>query len=163
LLGKVLFHTGGGLNQVIARLEEGTPHCDNRAEGYGLLAQAYLRLTPPNLQKALESNRKLRDEADATEAQLTAAQLLAGHLLLQLGKPDDARKTLKRTTDRAPRELLVGARLLRARSYQEEKNWGDAARLYQTTLTDSRASVPEPARVYYSLGLCYREMDQPKD
>jgi tetratricopeptide (TPR) repeat protein len=162
-LGKVLFHTGGSLNQVIARLEEGTPHCDNRAEGYGLLAQAYLRLTPPNFQKALESNRKLRDEADATEAQLTAAQLLAGELLLQLGKPDDARQSLKMITDQAPPEILVRARLLRARCYQDEKRWGEAARLYQTTLTDSRAAVPEPARVYYNLGLCYRVMDQPKD
>jgi tetratricopeptide (TPR) repeat protein len=161
--GKVGLHTGGDLNQVIARLEEGTPRSDNRAEGYGLLAQAYLRLTPPNLAKALECNRKLRDEADASEAQLTAAQLLAGELLLQMGKPDEARQSLKRITDQAPPEILVRARLLRARSHQEEKHWGDAARLYQNTLADSRAPVPEPARIYYNLGLCYQKLDQPKD
>jgi tetratricopeptide (TPR) repeat protein len=162
-LGKVGFHTGEDLNLVIARLEEATPRGDSRAEGYGLLAQAYLRLNPPNLQKALESNRRLRDEADdATEPQLTAAQLLGGELLLRLGKPEEARRSLKMITEQAPPETLVRARLLRARCYQDEKNWNDAAQLYQTILGDNKAQVPERARVYYDLGLCYRELDERK-
>jgi tetratricopeptide (TPR) repeat protein len=163
-LGKVGFYTGDDLNRVIARLEEGTPRGDNRAEGYGLLAAAYLNLNPPNLQKALECNRKLRDEADdATEAQLTAAQLLGGELLLRMGKPDEARQSLKMITEQAAPEVLARARLLRARCHQDEKHWGDAAQLYQSILADSRVPVPEPAWVYYNLGLCYRELDQPKD
>ncbi len=162
-LGKVGFYTGNDLNQVIARLEEATPRGDSRAEGYGLLAAAYLRLNPPNLQKALECNRKLRDEADdATESQLTAAQLLGGELLLRLGKPEESRRSLKMITEQAPPEILVRARLLRARCYQDEKNWSDAARLYQTVLGDNKAQVPDPARVYYDLGWCYRELDERK-
>jgi tetratricopeptide (TPR) repeat protein len=162
-LGKVGFYTGDDLNRVIARLVEGSPRSDNPAEGYGLLATAYLNLNPPNLQKALEYNRKLRDEPDLTDAQLTAAKLVGGELLLRMGKPDEARQSLEMITDQAPPEVLSRARLLRARAHQDEKHWGDAAQLYKAILADTRVPVPEPAWVYYNLGLCYREDKQPTD
>src|SRR5262249_45442129 len=49
------------------------------------------------------------------------------------------------------------------RSYQEEEKWGDAARLYQAALADTRAAVEEPARVYYNLGVCYLRLKQPPE
>src|ERR1700722_7506275 len=35
--------------------------------------------------------------------------------------------------------------------------------MYEKALADQSWPTPEPAQVYYNLGLCYREMDQPQD
>src|SRR5262249_42185496 len=162
-LGKVGLFTGDSLDNVIARLDEATPRGDNRAEGYDLLTRAHLLRRPPDLVKALKYNKELRNVPEATEDELNAAKLLGGDLLLRLGRPEEARKTLEKIPEQAPANILVRARLLRAHSYQDEKLWGDAVRLYQTILGDKRFPVPDPSRVYYDLGLCYRRLDQPQD
>jgi tetratricopeptide (TPR) repeat protein len=163
-LGKVGFYVGDDLNAVIHCLEDATPRVETRAEGYGLLTQAFLRLQPPNLQKALDCNIKLRSVGDASEAEVFAAKLLGGELLMRLGRFEEARKSLEKIREKeAPAEILVRARLLCARCYQEEKQWGDAARLYQTALSDHRVPLPNPAQVYYNLGLCYRNREQPEE
>jgi tetratricopeptide (TPR) repeat protein len=163
-LGKVGFHCGDDLATVIERLEEATPRVDTRAEGYGLLTQAYLRQQPPNLQKALDCNVKLRNVADASETELFAAKLLGGELLVRLGRPEEARKSLEKIPEpKAPAGIVVRARLLRARCYQDEKQWGEAIALYRTALADRRVALPEPAQVYYNLGLCYRKQDMPQE
>jgi TolA-binding protein len=166
-LGKVGFHTGAPVQQVIDQLQESVEAAENnRVEGYDLLTRAYLRLTPPDLNRALEANRKLRDEvAEISEAELSAAQLTGGGLLLRLGKPEEARKSLEIISKQAPPHIQLRAQLLEARSYQDEKRWLEAARLYNTalalTVTDARVSIPKPGRVYYNLGLCYYNLDQP--
>jgi tetratricopeptide (TPR) repeat protein len=163
-LGKVGFFTGDPLQLVIDRLEEATPRGDNRAEGYGLLTRAYLKLQPPNLSKALENNKKLRDLADASEDEINEAKLLGGELLLRLGKPEAARKDLKLIPRSAKPDILMRARLLCARSHQDEKQWGDAAQLYHEALAEQqRVPIPDLARVYYDLGLCYRQLEQPQE
>lgn len=162
-LARAGYHTGDALPRVIARLEEAAEEADNRAEAYGLLTRAYLRLPKPDLTKALEANRKLRDVAEASEEDLSAAKLLGGELLLRLGKPDEARKSLEKISEQAPPAVVIKARLLRARSYQDEKQWGDAARLYTSALADSRAAVPAAAEVHYNLGVCHRHQEAPKE
>jgi tetratricopeptide (TPR) repeat protein len=162
-LAKAGFHSGDNLQRVIAGLEESADGSDNRAEAYGLLTQAYLRLPQPDLHKALEANRKLRDVAEASESELASAKLLGGELLLRLGKPEEARRSLEKINDQAPPDVLAKARLLQAHSYLDEKKWGDAATLLQAALADVRAVVPEPARVYYDLGVCFRHLDQPQE
>ncbi|MFO0926060.1 MAG: tetratricopeptide repeat protein [Gemmataceae bacterium] len=162
-LAKAGYHTGDQLARVIGRLEQSAEEADSRAEAYSLLTQAYLKLPRPDLHRALEANRKLRDVAEASEAELSSAKLLGGELLLRLGKPEEARKSLEKISDQSAPAVVVKARLLRARSYQDEKQWGEAARLYNAALADGRATVPEPVAVYYALGLCYRNQEQPKE
>jgi tetratricopeptide (TPR) repeat protein len=158
-LARVGFHTGDSPERIISRLQEVIDSGDDRAEVYDLLTRAYLKQDPPDLHKALEANQKLRDHA--SEAELSAAQLTAGELLLRLGKPEKARASLQMIRDQAQPAILLRARLLRARSYQDEKRWAEAATLYTNALADSRASMPQPAQVHYNLGLCYFHLDQP--
>jgi tetratricopeptide (TPR) repeat protein len=159
-LGKVGFHTDEDLKEVIERLEESTPHGDNRAEGYALLTQAYLRLSPPDYQKAFACNRKRRESPDVSDQDLLAATLQGGELLLNnLDDPREARKLVEKISAQAPPDILMRARLLRARAYQKEKQWNDAVRLFRIALSDATGQVPEPASVYFDLGLCYRQLD----
>jgi tetratricopeptide (TPR) repeat protein len=160
-LGKVNFRTGAPLAQVIKRLEEATPHVDNRAEGYGILTQAYLQLPEPDLARALEANCKLRNVADATEEELSAAKLLGGELLMRLGRAEEARNTWKKIT--APPAVRGKARLLLARSYQQEGKWEDAATRYEKALSDGAAPLADPARVRYDLALCYQQRGMPAE
>jgi tetratricopeptide (TPR) repeat protein len=162
-LAKVDYYTSPDLLAVIARLEESVPGCDRRAEGYALLTQAYLKLTKPDLAKALETNGKLRDVAEATEAELAAAKLVGGELLLRMGKPEEARKSLEMIGEATPPAILVKARLLQARSFQEEKRYPDAVALYIDVLAKHKATLGDPATVHYNLGLCYRQLDQPRE
>jgi TolA-binding protein len=161
-LAKVAFHTGADLPDVIRKLEATAAHADKRAEAYDLLTRAYLKLPQPDLARALEANRRLRDLPEATEEETAPAKLLAGELLLRLGKPDEARKTLELIGEKAPPALVARARLLRARSYQDEQKWGDATNLYESALVDAPAGPAEQARVYYDLGLCYRRLGHPE-
>jgi tetratricopeptide (TPR) repeat protein len=162
-LAKVGFHTGVPPEQVIKGLQESIESAENQVEGYDLLTRAYLRLNPPDLAGALEANKKLREVPEITEAAHCAAKLTGGELLLQMGKPEEARKDLEKIGPKAPPAILVRALLLRARSFQDEKQWAEASRLYTNALADSRAQVPHLAQVYYNLGLCYYKLDQPQE
>lgn len=162
-LGKAALALGDA-PAAVRRLEDAVPKLTSRGEGYALLVRAYLALPRPELEKALEANRLLREvpTVEISDAELTAAQLQGGELLLRLGRPAEARKSLALIRDQATRAVRVQARLLEARCFQEEKQYGDAARLYQQALADG-APTPEPARVYYALGTCYANQDQPKE
>src|SRR5437764_114076 len=65
-LGKLLYQSGDGeLPRAIDYLARSTAKgADDPAEGYGLLAQAYLRLRPPDLDAALAANQKQIDHSD---------------------------------------------------------------------------------------------------
>src|SRR5947209_8169708 len=59
-LGKVGYHTRDDPQRVAERLAQGAEQAEDRAEAYGLLTEAYLRLDPPDLLRALEANKRLR-------------------------------------------------------------------------------------------------------
>ncbi len=162
-LAKVSYFLSDQPANVIARLEEAVPNCSTRAEGYRLLTEVYLRLPKPDLEKALEANRKLRDVQEASELELTQAKLQAGEILLRMGKPEEAQRALEKISESVSPALLVRARVLRARAFQDEKRWGDATRLYNAVLADTRAPLADPAQIYYELGQCYRQLDQPQE
>ncbi|MFO0875913.1 MAG: tetratricopeptide repeat protein [Gemmataceae bacterium] len=162
-LAKVGYHTNEPLPAVIAKLEETVPSCDARAEGYRLLTDAYLKLPQPDLTRAIAANQKLRDVAEASEAELTQAKLQGGEILLRMGKTEEARRSLEKIGEHSAPAMVVKARLLRARAYQDEKQWGEATRLYNAALADSRAPVSDPASIYFNLGLCYRNLEQPQE
>lgn len=162
-LGKVGFHTGAPAAQVAACLAAAAESAPDRAEAYRLLTEAYLRLSPPDLEKALEANKKLRDVPRAREDVLAPARLVGGELLLQLKKPKEARDVLAKVGKKAPPEVLLRAHLLRARSYQDEGKWSDAAALYQSIRSDKRMRPEDPVRLLYDLGICYDKIEQTRE
>lgn len=163
-IAKVGFYTAEDPRRVADRMADSVKSADNLAEGYNLLTQAYLRLPEPDLQKALWANEQLRREVPLVgEEVLGPARLQGGELLLKLNKPEEARKVLEKVGPQSPPEVLARARYLRARSFQDENRWSEAASLWQALLADSREPPADAGLVLYHLGTCYRRMDQPRE
>ncbi len=160
-LGKVAFNSRGDPRHVVDLLQRSAAEADDRAEAYQLLTLAYLRLPEPDLQKALEANEQLRQVA--VDDQLATARFLGGELYLKLQRPEDARKVLERIAPPAPPALVSKARLLRARSLEEDERWAEAAALWQTLSTDKNQSDVRPGAMLYHLGLCYRQLEQVRE
>ncbi len=162
-LGKAGFYIGDDPARAIADLEATIDFAEDRAEGYRLIQEAYLKTNPPNLAKAIEANRKLRDIGGVSLAELNEAKLAGGEILLRMGQFAEARQSLEKIPDQAPPGTLLKARLLMARSFQEEKQWNEASRLYVLVLSETRVPLPEPALVHYNRGICYRQLNQVSD
>lgn len=162
--GKALYYTGDDLHRVIEYLEGSiAAGADDPFAGYGLLAQAYLRLPVPDLQAALRANG-LQLQVPRTDVEgLAPARLLRGELLLKLDRPDEARKVLANIGGGAPADVQARARYLRARSFQEEGRWGEALELWRESLDHPDAPAADPGQALYYLGVCYRRLDRPAD
>jgi hypothetical protein len=162
-LAKAGFYAEADPDAVAERLAAAVQSADDEADGWHLLTQAYLRLTPPNLPAALDANERLRQvpSLKISDEMLAAARLTGGELLLRLHRPEEARKVLEKVRAEAPPAILTQARLLLAQSYEDEQTWGAAATLWDAVLTDGRDALPQAGRIRYHLGLCYRQLDQP--
>ena len=99
---------------------------------------------------------KLRNLPEATEAALAPARLLGGELELRLKHPDLARRVLEKVGPQATPEIKAKALRLRARSFQDEKRWAEAATLWQQAKADGQT----PSEVLYNLGVCAAHQDQ---
>jgi tetratricopeptide (TPR) repeat protein len=161
-LGKARFHTGAPSQQVIDCLAPTVDRvAEDRSEAYRMLTDAYLHLPVPNLQAALETNKKQLDLPQIDEKLLAPARLLRGKLLLQLHQPGEARKFLARIDNTTP-GVYAEARLLRARSCQQDKLYEEAAKLWEEMLKDSdQARQASLDRIHYSLGECYQQLNRP--
>lgn len=161
-LGKARFHTGAPPQQVIDCLARTVDSVgDDRAEGYRMLTEAYLRL--PNLQAALDANKKQLDLPQIDEKLLAPARLLRGKLFLQLHQPSEARKVLARIDKTTPASYAE-ARRLRAQTCQQDKLYQEAARLWEEILNDPGQIRPTSLdQVHYSLGECYDRLDRQAD
>ncbi|MFQ3591801.1 MAG: tetratricopeptide repeat protein [Gemmataceae bacterium] len=159
-LARAGLQTGMELHHVAAYLESAAAHADSKVEAFTLLTDVYLRMTPPKWKEALAANLKLRNAEELTETQANLAKLQGGEILLKMGQPREARKSLEKIDDRAPVEILQQARLLRARSHQEEKNWAEAALQYQAALADTRHLPAEANLARYQLGVCFRGLER---
>src|SRR5262249_34130826 len=58
--------------------------------------------------------------------------------------------------------FVAKARYLRGAAHQEDEQWEEAAKLWEEALADRTAPPPDPARVRYWLGVCYRNLDRPQ-
>jgi tetratricopeptide (TPR) repeat protein len=155
------FHTGEEPGSVIERLGPIADEVDDRAEAYRILCACYLRLPRPDLDAALKANEQLRQLPLLSEDVLGPARLQGGEILFKLGRGREARKVLEKMSSDAAPELLAQARFLRARSLQEEEQWGEAAELWRMLLEDHRSPPGNTGFVLYHLGLCLRRLDQP--
>jgi tetratricopeptide (TPR) repeat protein len=155
-LARAGLQTGMELHTVAAYLESAAAHADSKVEAFSLLTDVYLRMNPPKLNEALAANLKLRNAEELSEAEANLAKLQGAEIELRRGKPVEARKSLEKIDDRAPVEILQRARLLRARTYQEEKLWKEAALQYQAALADTRHLPADAPLARYQLGVCFR-------
>jgi tetratricopeptide (TPR) repeat protein len=161
---KVGFRLGEDPQTVVNRLRAAADLAEDPAEAYSLLTQAYLRLPQPNLKEALKANEHLRTNLPRVPAEVLApAQLQGGELLLRLKKPDEARKVLEKIGPQAPAAIRAEARVLLARSFQEEKRYADAATRWQAALKEPPSPTASRAAILYNLGLCQREQEQPTE
>jgi tetratricopeptide (TPR) repeat protein len=170
-LGKAGFHANDDPRKVVDRLAKSADQVERPAlpgdraerpgEAYSLLTQAYLRLQPPDIEAALAANTKLRTKvAGVSEDVLAPARLLSAELNLRLRRVEKARDDLKRITDLAPPAVQLRARVLLARSYQDESRWEEAAAAWQAIL-DDRALAPADAHaIRYHLGVCHQHLKQ---
>jgi tetratricopeptide (TPR) repeat protein len=163
-LGQAWYHTGGDAQRIIDHLNRAIDQVeDDRAIGYEILTQCYLRLPAPNLAAALQAVEKQLQLPTVNESRLIPARLLRGELLLHLQQHEAARKVLAQIGTEAPPAIQARARYLRACSYQDEKDWVEAAKLWQEVLADRRQPPTDPGRVWYSLGCCYRNLHRAAD
>lgn len=159
-LGVALHHTNEQPQRVLDYLRRSPEAADDPGELYALLTQTHLRLPVPDLQAALAANQKLLALPTSDDNILAPARLLRGELLLQLKENAEARKVLERIGLAAPPAIRARARLLVAQTYQDEGAWDKAAELWQQILAESSPSPPEVGRIWYALGLCYRQTDR---
>jgi tetratricopeptide (TPR) repeat protein len=158
-LGKIAYHEHEDPQRVVDYLARSVDAAaDDPAEGYGMLAQAYLRLPKPDLQGALQANQKQLDLPTDNEQLLSPARLLRGRLLLQLHQPTEAHKVLRRIRPQAGPEVYYTARYLLAGSSQEQQLWDEAAQLWKEILDAHREPAGEKTAILYSLGLCDRQL-----
>lgn len=162
-LARVCFQTGDDPARVAQRLAASAEEAEDRVEAYDLLSKAYLRLTPPDYQKALDAISKLREQPVLQNDMLARVKLLSGELKLKLGRGEEARKDLEMILPAAPAEVISKARLLRARSYQDESKWAEAAAQWQEALKDSHEPAAERTEALYLFGICHRRLDQPEE
>jgi hypothetical protein len=135
---------------------------DDAFEGYGLLAQAYLRLPKPDVRAALDATLKqLASLPETDEPKLAQPRLLCGELYRRLDQPEEARKVLARIGPDAPPDVLFQARYLRARTLQDGAFWQEAAQVWEELKDDPRVAHVGVGRVQYLLGFCYRKLDKP--
>lgn len=166
LLGKSGYHLNLDPAAVIACLTDSIEAGGQPAEGYGMLAEAYLRLPTPNLRAALEANHRQLATAEMDDAQAARPRLLRAELLLQLEEVDAARTVLKHLIERTgpgtPSAIRYRARVLLAQSYQDQGNWNDALAAWEELLSSAQ-TAGERGRALYYLGLCQRKQNRPEE
>jgi tetratricopeptide (TPR) repeat protein len=155
------YHTGAEPQQVLEALRSSIEAADDPVEGYGILTQVYLHLPHPDYKAALEANGQQLALPTSDERLLDQARLVRGEILLHLKQGEEARKVLARIQPASP--AFARARLLRARSCQQDRLWAEAAVSWEQILKDSATPLPETKRVLYFLGFCYRRLDRSRD
>jgi tetratricopeptide (TPR) repeat protein len=163
-LAKAWFHTDGDPQQVVEYLRRTVDLVDERFEAYGLLAQAYLRLPKPDVRAALNATQRQVHLPIEDERILAPARLMQGELQLRLGEASEreaARRILSRIGTGAPPDIVRRARIVLARSYIEDQAWDQALPLLEEVHAQRLPVSPETGLVYFWLGLCYRNLNQP--
>jgi tetratricopeptide (TPR) repeat protein len=165
LLGKTWHHLGVEPERVIASLTAALEAGGgDQAEGFGLLAETYLRLPEPNLRAALAANQRQLAAPSLDDRILAAGRLRRAELHLRLEEPDEARKVLKHLLEQrtpfTPRVIVARARSLLAQCYQSEGAWKEAQPLLEETLQDPETPAAERGRILYYLGHCYLRAGQ---
>ena len=160
-LGKVWFYTGEEPNCVVDCLVANADSADDRVDGFGMIAPAYLTLPTLDVRAALEANQKQISQPIDDERLLAPARLLRGELLLRVKEPVAARDALSRIPNSVAPDVLARARYLRANIAQEEGLWAEAVQSWEQVLGEGTVPPGGVARVRYHMGICYQRLNRP--
>lgn len=153
-LAKTAVLLGEGPAEIIARLKPAVEIApDDAAEGFGMLAQTYMRLNPPNAAAALDATQKQLALKDIDPRVAGQARFRMAELLIALGRGKEARPILETIGTDAPQFHV--ARVLLGRSYENTREWAKAARNWEQARTDGTLKPPEKAAIVFRLGRCY--------
>jgi hypothetical protein len=159
-LGYSLYQDSADLPRALELLGQAVEKGAERPlQGYQMLVQANLGLSPPNLDGALSASRRILDLTPEREvAAIAQARLQHGELLVRKGTKADAIKELDRISLKAPHEVRIKAKLLQARCCEEDGLWSRAIPIWQDLLQDAPHVEGGRARIDYALGLCCAKM-----
>jgi tetratricopeptide (TPR) repeat protein len=163
-LGRALFQIGLEPDQVVRYLADSVAQgADNPAEGYRMLAQAYLRLREPRLQAAYKAYLKLFDLPIDDEEVLGPARLACGEILIQQKKYTEALRMLRNLGTGAGKPLLARAHYLQGQCCMELRLWDQAIPHWQAVLRHPEEAPGGRGQVLYYLGLCCHNLEQPQE
>jgi tetratricopeptide (TPR) repeat protein len=163
-LGKAWFQKNKDPDQVVAYLAHSVAEAaDDPAEGYRMLAQAYMRLPVPNLDAALSANMKLFALPIDDEKILGPARLMSGEILFQQKNLSEALKMLSTIAAEAPHSLRVRAHYLQGRCCQGLHLYGQAIPFWKEVLKESEPPPDGQGPIWYYLGVCYHHLEPPKE
>jgi hypothetical protein len=156
-LAKAWAQTGEAPAKVIAALvssiDDGArDDLADAARGYGMLAEAYLKLPKPDLAASLAVTEKQIDQPVVSPDLLAPARLRRGELLARLNRLDEADDVLKKIM--APVAVAAQARRLRVRLLEHTERWAEAAPIWREILDDRTSPPQDRQTVLYHLGLC---------
>jgi hypothetical protein len=154
--------TGEAPARVIAALsqsiEPGAEDDAEAARAYELLADCYLKLPKPDLERALDATVKQIARSAVDEQVLAPVRLRRGELLWRLDRPDDALEVLRNIGTRSPPAVAARARRLCVLILEQQEQWAEAEPLWRAILADDKVPPPDRETVQYHLGLCLRHI-----
>ncbi|MSR31441.1 MAG: tetratricopeptide repeat protein [Gemmataceae bacterium] len=159
LHAKIQIQSGKGLPQGLETLEKLPPDAIEPGEILPLIVQACLHLPKPNYSRALAANEEYRNIPRLSEEKRIPAQLLAGEILMQLQRTEEARKILEKIPETSPTRLVVKAKSLLAQTFMEDSLWQEAAGLWKKLLEFPGNSSESPGRILYQLGICMNNLE----
>jgi len=135
---------------------------ESEGERRRLLAETYLRLSPPNLKAAqTEFTAYLAGPTRRPAAQLAKDRRGLAQLCLTLGEPEKARAVLKDISASAPNDVYAAARIQLARLSGAENNWKDAVAQYDAVLKNPNTPPEQLPVVQLLLAEAYRKAGTP--
>jgi hypothetical protein len=138
---------------------------DDPAEGYRLLAELYLKATPPDEPSARDSLQNFLKHAStrADARTLNQARVRLAELYGKLGEPEEARRVAERVGPDAPAEVFAAARLLLAAYHKADRDWAAAARVWEQVRDMNGATDDQRALARAGLAEAYVKLDRPAD
>ena len=128
-----------------------------------LLAETYLRATPPEPKKARDEYKHyLGGQTRMAAPALARCKLRLAEIYLSLEDPDPARVALKEIGATAPADVQALSKLYQARLAAGDNNWTEAIKLYEAALAGQ--GLPNDLRgpAQYQTGLAFLQLKNSK-
>jgi tetratricopeptide (TPR) repeat protein len=164
-LGWALYQQGRDIPRALELMTRSAERgAENPLDGYQLLVQAQMKLTPPDLEAALAASRKVIEMTDDRDADgLAKARLAHAELLLRKDLRAEVVQELDRVGPKVSRPLRLQARLLQVRCCEQEGLWAKALAVWKGLLPDAAFVPGGRARVLYAIGWCNVQLDPPDE
>lgn len=135
---------------------------DIEGERRRILAETYLRATPPDMKRARdELGTYLSGQTKLPAPMVARYRLKLGEMHFTLDETDKARTWLKDIGPTAPAEVQASAKLLLGRLAQAEGNWPEAVKLYEAAQSMQGLPAEQMAQVRYLTGVGQMKLRNP--